>query len=310
MTVDYNTFITKECHETHLSIPDWLEENSFYITRIWQGLELWVLDCTVLEEIIFQTKGCLPVIQFHYNISGQYEVQFEGQGITTEYEEEHLGIYFYGTTNTVWKITPGTLNQFVSIRIYQEFFNNCAQGISILSTLLGKISEVSIKNSSRCINNISPQLFGILQDIIEYRFVGLAEKQFLEDRVFHLLLYQFVKLSPLVASSKQDRNIPLQDRQMTQYARRYLEDNLQSPPSLAALAKRAGMSSGKLNNCFRQLYGMTVAQYLRHKRLFKAKEMLQRGDLSVTEVAFLVGYHSPSHFSKSYKNKFGKLPSS
>ena len=68
------------------------------------------------------------------------------------------------------------------------------------------------------------------------------------------------------------------------------------------------MSHPKLNRLFRQVYGMTVFQCLRDERLRRAKEMLEGRGLSVTETAFAVGYDSISHFSQTYKKRFGVSP--
>nr|WP_275889145.1 AraC family transcriptional regulator [Desulfobulbus rhabdoformis] len=100
------------------------------------------------------------------------------------------------------------------------------------------------------------------------------------------------------------------DKKQIQGVRDLLINNLDTPPSLKELARSAGMSHPKLNRCFKQVYGMTVFQYLRLERLNKAKNMLQKDGYSVTETALEVGYDSVSHFSQAYKRQFGTSPSS
>lgn len=304
----HKTFSTGGSDDLYLPVPDWLGRGACYETKIGRGLELWVLNCAVAEEMIFNAKGSPPVIQFHYNLAGQYRIQFDSQEITVGYEDEHLGIYFYGDTNSIWKLSPVSWNKFVSVRIYPEFFADCEQNFSVLVSFLEKLLKSNNKNSCRCINEISPQLLGILEHILACRLTGPERKRFLESRLFSLLLYQLVKLSASSKGEKKNGNIHSRDRETVEYARKHLVKNFQSPICIPSLAKIAGMPHAKLNRCFKQFYGMTVCQYLRHERLVKAKELLQNGDISVTEVAFLVGYHSPSHFSKSYKEKFGVLP--
>lgn len=70
------------------------------------------------------------------------------------------------------------------------------------------------------------------------------------------------------------------------------------------------MSHPKLNCYFKQMYGMTAFQYLKCERFNRARQMLERQGLTVTETAYDVGYDSLSHFSQAYKKQFGISPGS
>lgn len=54
--------------------------------------------------------------------------------------------------------------------------------------------------------------------------------------------------------------------------------------------------------------GLSPNELLRSARLNKAYKMLQETDLNVSEVAYSVGFSSPSYFAKCYKEQFGKNP--
>jgi AraC-like DNA-binding protein len=58
-----------------------------------------------------------------------------------------------------------------------------------------------------------------------------------------------------------------------------------------------------------QIYGTTPFDYLRDRRLEKAKIFLDEGNMDVTEVAYTVGYSSLSHFAKVFRQYFGTPPS-
>lgn len=92
-------------------------------------------------------------------------------------------------------------------------------------------------------------------------------------------------------------------------ARHILEQEFVSPPSLVELARRAGTNEFKLKRGFRKLFGTTVFGYIRELRMKRARFLLEQGHLNVTEVAFEVGYSSLGHFSASFKQRFGALPS-
>ncbi len=69
-----------------------------------------------------------------------------------------------------------------------------------------------------------------------------------------------------------------------------------------------GLHHSKLNTGFREIYGTTIFEYLRQTRPIMAKALLDNGLMNVSEAAFAVGYASPSHFVKSFKNSCGTSP--
>jgi len=76
------------------------------------------------------------------------------------------------------------------------------------------------------------------------------------------------------------------------------------------LCSEIGMSRAQLYRKFKTLTDRTVNEYLLNFRLFKAKELLIKTDLNVSEVAFEVGFKNLSHFSRAFREEFGQNPSS
>lgn len=54
---------------------------------------------------------------------------------------------------------------------------------------------------------------------------------------------------------------------------------------------------------------MGVAEYIKTRRLQKARHLLEEGDYSITQVSDMLGYCSICYFSSEFKNQFGKNPS-
>lgn len=79
-------------------------------------------------------------------------------------------------------------------------------------------------------------------------------------------------------------------------------------PSLPELARGAGLNVRKLTAGFRALYGMSVAEYLRERRMVEAWRSLSSGACDVTRAAEDAGYALP-HFSAAFLRRFGVLPS-
>jgi AraC family transcriptional regulator len=85
---------------------------------------------------------------------------------------------------------------------------------------------------------------------------------------------------------------------------RYAEDH-----SLVALARSVGMSTFQFARVFSELEGVPPHRHLLRVRLDKAAGMLRDG-VSVTQSCFDVGFSNLSHFTRSFRKRFGCLPSS
>ncbi|WP_326625241.1 helix-turn-helix transcriptional regulator [Streptomyces sp. NBC_01762] len=81
------------------------------------------------------------------------------------------------------------------------------------------------------------------------------------------------------------------------------------PLDVPALARAAHMSPGHFSRSFRAAFGETPYSYLMTRRIERAKALLRRGDLSVTEVCFAVGCTSLGSFSSRFTELVGESPS-
>ncbi|MET7640483.1 helix-turn-helix transcriptional regulator [Streptomyces sp. NPDC005438] len=92
-------------------------------------------------------------------------------------------------------------------------------------------------------------------------------------------------------------------------ARDTIDRDYASPLDVPALANVALMSPGHFSRSFRAAFGETPYSYLMTRRVERAKALLRRGDLSVTEVCFAVGCTSLGSFSSRFTELVGEPPS-
>ncbi|HYQ76033.1 helix-turn-helix transcriptional regulator [Cellulomonas sp.] len=81
------------------------------------------------------------------------------------------------------------------------------------------------------------------------------------------------------------------------------------PLDVPTLARDALMSAGHFSRSFRAAYGETPYGYLMTRRIERAKALLRRGDLSVTDVCVEVGCTSLGSFSSRFTELVGVSPS-
>ena len=85
--------------------------------------------------------------------------------------------------------------------------------------------------------------------------------------------------------------------------------NMQNPDfCLDNMASLLNMSRSSLNRKIKGVLDMTPNDYIRLERLKKAAQLMQEGDCMINEICYMVGFNTPSYFTKCFQKQFGILP--
>jgi AraC-like DNA-binding protein len=106
------------------------------------------------------------------------------------------------------------------------------------------------------------------------------------------------------------RQIGLADSSMSQVSRaiQWLRENYAEPMRIEEVARMAGMSAAAFHRHFRAVTTMSPLQFQKRIRLQEARSLLLARPDDVAGVGHLVGYDSPSQFSREYRRLFGAPP--
>jgi YesN/AraC family two-component response regulator len=88
----------------------------------------------------------------------------------------------------------------------------------------------------------------------------------------------------------------------------YIEEKYRDDLTLDKLAEMAGMNKYKLSKIFRERIGQSFPSYLNSIRVRSAAELLGNSDLSITEIAYFIGYKSIVHFERVFRSQYGLSP--
>jgi len=101
---------------------------------------------------------------------------------------------------------------------------------------------------------------------------------------------------------------PIEDAFISRFKSLVEERLSDSKLSVEDLAGDMGLSRVQLYRKVKAMTGSTPIDLLRKARLAQAQRLLQESTLSVSEIAYQVGFASPSYFTKCYKDEFGTVP--
>lgn len=124
-------------------------------------------------------------------------------------------------------------------------------------------------------------------------------KEALLVQLLVILNQAFLKLPPSFAPT----DIPEPLEELVEY----IGQNLHSDLSMVALEKRFFLDRSYMSRLFKQWVGIRLHEYIIHKRIAKAKELLIQ-DCNVTETCFKTGFNDYSNFIRMFKRIVGMTP--
>ncbi len=96
---------------------------------------------------------------------------------------------------------------------------------------------------------------------------------------------------------------------LVEKAKFLMEENADQPMTVETIGEKLGVGLERFYEAFKAYTGMTPYQYFIQLKINKAKDLLDREEASVKEVAFALGFEDPYYFSRLFKKKTGVAPS-
>ncbi|MCF6321114.1 MAG: GlxA family transcriptional regulator [Rhizobiaceae bacterium] len=180
-----------------------------------------------------------------------------------------------------WENLPGFTERFPKVDVYADLYEmedgvyTCAGGTASLDMML---SIIGADHDQELVNQVCEQA--------------------LTDRV---------------RNPGDRQRLPLRARLGVQNSKvlsiiEYMEANISEPLALVEIAAYVGLSRRQIERLFQNHMGRSPARYYLEVRLDRARHLLMQSPLPVVEVAIACGFISASHFSKCYRELYGKSP--
>ncbi len=185
--------------------------------------------------------------------------------------------------------------------------------------LLNEIGEELLKSKSRHDSRGIELYYSV--SILLLQFIN--ENQLNEHIAFHIGLYKLTRVDEhesweeavqylydvsdavfkLLGNSEND----LSDRALKRICD-YIETHLEQDLSLTKLADIGGFNASYLSRLFKQVYEVTVTDYIYQKRMKYAAMLLKTSEDKVQEIAVKSGYLSPHSFARAFRSCYGTSP--
>ena len=105
-----------------------------------------------------------------------------------------------------------------------------------------------------------------------------------------------------------NKRLGSETQRMVRQVMAYIHEHYAEPLAREDMASHVGVSARHLTRCFQQEVGLSPIAYLNRYRVKQAKQLLEAGDSSITEVAEAVGFASSGYFTDAFRREVGMSP--
>ncbi len=230
--------------------------------------------------------------------TGEYEVGFivRGKG-QLEVNEQFLPIQ----ENSITIVPADTSHRYVmdgnsSVQYYTLRFKSAGEGelLKFFSAL-----GCAVTSGEKCASYIHSSIHMLFS--IHRTNGGYV------DEVFQSVCLSLLQLVRTLFD-KEATSLQLASQYFMSQVREYIQRNHREKITLEALSKKFNISTSHLSRMFKKAYDMSPIDYLIYCRITYATEYLLKSKQSVAEIAQLVGYDNPTHFTNMFVKRIGCTP--
>ncbi|MFK7922345.1 MAG: helix-turn-helix transcriptional regulator [Bacteroidia bacterium] len=246
-------------------------------------------------------------VQLHFGLRGDYD--FKHQQLKKQYSLQagHYNLMFSEGIDLAVYNRSLEIETF-GVRYSKETFLRLMDGGS---DALSRFCERILKGQSSILYTeflpLSQAMERCIRDIQHSPYRARLQEVFLLSKSLELLVLQ-VEAFEAYRSRNAQFIRSAADKKKLQTAKEIVRQRLQNPLSLSELAQAVGINEYKLKKGFKEQFGTTVFAYLAQIRLENACILLRDTQQHIKEIAYELGYSSPQHFQRVFKQQFGVTP--
>lgn len=154
------------------------------------------------------------------------------------------------------------------------------------------------------------RIAALVADAIDNRLEGELRVLFYAGKLAELVAYTLDAMlhTPSLRGSSQHVLHRRRDVEIAHAAMARLERDYRHPPLFAELARELATNQNKLKAVFKEVFGITMADYCLERRMREAQQLLLEATLNIAQVAERVGYEHQSSFTAAFRGHVGLSP--
>ena len=270
------------------------------------GIAIFARSFTLKEDMILVEKSNIRAAVFFFNLGPVLPYTYKDNKKLTLKENDFLAALASTNFHAQSLIKKNETYVRLSIGIKEELFMKLAYPIENIKEYIQRLE----KNTYTIFYNgkTDPRQSEILNyfksdNTYEDKFQNL----FLESKATSLLHYTIEKVAHNL-SKVADLNLDMDKINSLEKAKKLILEEYHNPLSIKEIAYKSAINECYLKKDFKAYYGMTIFEMLQKHRMENAKQLLQKRNSIIKDVALKVGYQHAGNFSKTFAKYFGMTP--
>lgn len=286
--------------EQQLVLPEHIGTGTVSRLRIRSGMEVVISDLILERDMKLHIRETCSLFELNYCVNGDIYCEWNGK-------MRHAGgrtgnVCFLEDVEVYMERKAGVPLQALEIRMApDELFRYAGDSAdrhhmrALLDRHKGSIDRISN----------SPAIQRCALDLIHCTYRGAMKRLYVESKAMELIA--------LYAQEEAGESRPYvlhpDDVDKLHAVRKLILNHVEAPLSIKELAYRAQINEFKLKKGFRALFGITVFELVRQKRMERAIRLMEEGRMNVGETAVSLGYSNISNFTTAFRKQYGCNPS-
>lgn len=265
------------------------------------GLTCIKSDMYFKENCLFDIVGNSKHIMLNFVLNGEHEYRSCLNKTDINMKKNHTSIIIdnnsigkkYYKKQTHLKAIQIILEERYYLKILHDFLQNHI----FLDTICDNFTKCLALKTTDTHTNLN------INDIFYSNPSGI-NSFFIKSRIFEVL---YAQLSTITHKKSQDHlsiKFSSYDIEALNYAKEILINQMQNPPSIHKLSRQIKLNEFKLKTGFKIFFKTSPYKFLFNYKMNYAKNLLQKGELSISEISKKVGFKHPANFTTAFKANF------
>jgi AraC family transcriptional regulator, transcriptional activator of the genes for pyochelin and ferripyochelin receptors len=279
-----------------------------FYNAYFNGFRLAHSTSTHQQQAQYHVRNDVDTVKLYFNRKGNTSMEYTQFQKRFTIKEGQYNMLYAPELDTTISHLNDTSNIF-SLQLTKDCFRDMVDSENAeLDNIANRISKNhSVLLSDRWFD-FGFDIEKCISDIINCQYTNEFKKYYLHAKATELFI---LALGPICYGHRRSAAFIKKDSDIEKFhaVKDFIRKNYSNPTSLYELSKTFGLNEYKLKRGFKELFNISVIDFLITCRLEHGKYLLRDTNKSVSEVAYQIGYSSPEHFSKAFKKKYGISPS-
>jgi AraC-like DNA-binding protein len=311
MVDDWSKILKTKANNHYLTMPVSVGTGYVYARIINEAMSFLVMNVKFNDDVVLLRKKVEEVNLLLYflqvNVAEFYKIKTDVDKAEHKKNIKRRTI-FLSSTNYPLEVT---YSKGTTVKLIGIYFKSSLVRKFVKKDVFHYLSEYSQSRlKDHDVKTISEEEDKLLKEIFETDLAEEFGRLVLYNRILLLvekILNRFLLTELPASKTKKLRRKDMEGLKEVEFI--LSKKELEKFPTIKELSRVALMSSSKLKNRFKEVYGMKLYEFYNYNRLLKAKRWIESGETNIKEAAHRIGFSNLSNFSKAFKKEFGLLPS-